>query len=49
MDFALGPFWGSLGDFYFQNQVVINSLVVGMGLIGMVNRRKNKQKEATEK
>lgn len=47
LDFMLGPVGRSIGDFYFEHQMIFNSIVVGLALIGIFNkRRRNTAKES---
>ncbi|GGB33005.1 hypothetical protein GCM10011409_08060 [Lentibacillus populi] len=40
LDFMLGSVGRSIGDFYVEHQVIFNSIVVGLALIGIVMKRK---------
>ncbi|MFD1407490.1 hypothetical protein ACFQ49_04885 [Kroppenstedtia eburnea] len=42
LDYALGPYGRMLGDFYFENQVLLNSLVVGVALYKLFSKQKKK-------
>ncbi|MFC4557632.1 hypothetical protein ACFO3D_05345 [Virgibacillus kekensis] len=42
LDFALGPYIGAVGDFYFENQVILNSIVVAAAFIKIFSSRKRK-------
>lgn len=45
LDFMLGSVGRSIGDFYFEHQIILNSIVVGCGLVGMFSRRRRHTKE----
>ncbi len=40
LDFMLGPM-RSIGSFYFENQVILNTLIVGFALYKLILTRKN--------
>lgn len=42
LDFTLGPYGRMLGDFYFENQVWLNSLVVGVAIYKLFAKHKQK-------
>lgn len=42
LDFMLGPMRG-IGDFYFEHQMVFNTIVVGIALFALIRKRKGKQ------
>ncbi|WP_208394350.1 hypothetical protein [Alkalihalobacillus lehensis] len=42
LDFMLGPMRG-IGDFYFEHQMVFNTVVVGIALFALIRKRKGKQ------
>lgn len=46
LDFVLGPFWRTVGDFYFQHQMILNSIVVGAALCNIFLKRKKVQHES---
>lgn len=42
LDFMLGPIRG-VGDFYFEHQMIFNTLVVGIAFVALIRKRKGKQ------
>ncbi|GAA0609618.1 hypothetical protein GCM10009001_28770 [Virgibacillus siamensis] len=46
LDFVLGPFWRAVGDFYFQHQMILNSMVVGAALLNIFFRKRKTQRES---
>ncbi|WP_175631955.1 hypothetical protein [Virgibacillus siamensis] len=46
LDFMLGPFWRAVGDFYFQHQMILNSIVVGAALCNIFFKKKKVQHES---
>ncbi|MEK5039836.1 hypothetical protein [Sporosarcina sp. FSL K6-3457] len=43
LDFMLGPM-RSIGNFYFENQLILNALIVGIALYKIVSSKKKKAK-----
>ncbi|WP_174614828.1 hypothetical protein [Virgibacillus ihumii] len=43
LDFVLGPFWQAVGDFYFQHQMILNSIVVGAALCNIFFRKRKSE------
>ncbi|MDC3411927.1 hypothetical protein NC797_02550 [Aquibacillus sp. 3ASR75-11] len=39
IDFMLGPF-RSISQFYFEYQLIFNSIVIGVGLVKMFSKKK---------
>lgn len=46
LDFALGPF-RSISDYYFQNQSIFNSIVIGAVLLKMIVHKKRTNDKST--
>lgn len=45
LDFMLGPMRG-IGKFYFENQAILNTIVVGVALYKLIlHKKKNTEKE----
>lgn len=44
LDFMLGPM-RSIGSFYFENQVILNTIIVGFALYKIISKRKKDQKD----
>lgn len=42
LDFMLGPIRG-IGDFYFEHQMIFNSIVVGVAAFTLFSKKKAKQ------
>lgn len=40
VDTMLGPHGKIISTFYLENQLILNSIIVGVGMIGLVKRRK---------
>lgn len=43
LDFMLGPM-RSIGSFYFENQVVLNTVIVGFALYKLISKKKKARK-----
>lgn len=44
LDFMLGPM-RSIGNFYFENQTILNTLVVGVALYKIISNKKKRPKD----
>ncbi|MDY0393803.1 hypothetical protein ACFSMW_16810 [Virgibacillus halophilus] len=40
LDFMLGSVGRAIGDFYFEHQMIFNSIVIGFAFVGMFGRKK---------
>ncbi|WP_185970899.1 hypothetical protein [Alkalicoccobacillus porphyridii] len=47
VDSMLGPHGKMVSTFYLENQFVINSIIVGAGMIGLFKRRKKEEHAKT--
>ncbi|MBB6449939.1 hypothetical protein HNR44_001917 [Geomicrobium halophilum] len=45
LDIMLGPL-RTISDFYFENQMIFNTMIVGFALYKMIGKRKQPQEEA---
>ncbi|HZG73103.1 MAG TPA: hypothetical protein VEY51_16330 [Chondromyces sp.] len=47
LNFMLGPFRG-ISQFYFENQMIFNTLIVGIAVYKvMINKKRDSRKETT--
>lgn len=44
LDFMLGPMRG-IGTFYYEHQMIFNSIVVGVAAVALFSKRKAKQQK----
>ncbi|WP_407702995.1 hypothetical protein [Virgibacillus tibetensis] len=44
LEFMLGPF-RSITNFYFENQLILNTIVIGFALYKIIGKKKAKQDE----
>jgi hypothetical protein len=47
LDFMLGPM-RSIGSFYFENQVILNTIIVGFALYKLINNKKKQAQSDSE-
>lgn len=47
LDFMLGPM-RSIGNFYFENQVILNTLIVGFALYKLISNKKKQTQSDSE-
>ena len=46
LNFMLGPF-RSMSNFYFENQMILNTIIVGIALYKLISNKKKREKNGS--